>query len=49
MVCERESVALRVEKDEVVGDVSGGGDEGFDVEGVQRCPEREVAVSDASF
>ena len=32
-----------------VGDVSGGGDEGLDLKGVQRCGEREAAVSGARF
>lgn len=41
--------ASRVEKDEVVVDVGLGGDEGFQVEGVESAAAGEVSSCDAGF
>lgn len=49
LVSERELAAARIEKDEVVGEVGGGGNEGLEEEGVEGAAGGEVAPADAGF
>lgn len=44
-----EATRFRVEKDEVVGEVGGGRDEGLDVEGVEGLASEEVFLGYACF